>query len=79
MTIPLLDLKREYALIHEEVQQAWSAALATMHLLKGENVAAFEREIAAYIGTPHAGRRRRPEPTRCCSRCWASASAPETR
>ena len=54
MTIPLLDLKREYASIHEEVQQAWSAALATMQLLKGENVAAFEREIAAYIGTPHA-------------------------
>ncbi len=54
MTIPLLDLKREYELIREEVQQAWSATLATMHLLKGENVAAFEREIAAYIGTPHA-------------------------
>jgi len=54
VAIPLLDLKREYALIHEEVQQAWSAALATMQLLKGENVAAFEREIAAYIGTPHA-------------------------
>ncbi len=54
MTIPLLDLKREYALIREEVQEAWAATLATMHLLKGENVAAFEREIAAYIGTPHA-------------------------
>jgi len=54
MTIPLLDLKREHAVIDQELQQAWAAALATMHLLKGENVAAFEREIAAYIGTPHA-------------------------
>ncbi len=54
MTIPLLDLKREYTLIRDEVQQAWTATLATMHLLKGENVAAFEREIATYIGTPHA-------------------------
>lgn len=54
MAIPLLDLKREYAAIREEVQEALAATLATMHLLKGENVAAFEREIAAYIGTPHA-------------------------
>jgi dTDP-4-amino-4,6-dideoxygalactose transaminase len=54
MAIPLLDLKREYATIREEVQEALSATLATMHLLKGENVAAFEREIAAYIGTPYA-------------------------
>ncbi|MFI5395851.1 MAG: DegT/DnrJ/EryC1/StrS family aminotransferase [Candidatus Binatia bacterium] len=54
MKIPLLDLKREYATIKEEVQQALSTTFATMHLLKGENVAAFEREIAAYIGTPHA-------------------------
>ena len=54
MGIPLLDLKREYAAIEKEVREAWVAALATMHLLKGENVAAFEREIAAYIGTPYA-------------------------
>jgi len=54
MTIPLLDLTREHAAIREEVQQAWSATLASMHLLKGENVAAFEREIAAYIGTQFA-------------------------
>jgi dTDP-4-amino-4,6-dideoxygalactose transaminase len=54
MTIPLLDLKREYLVIGEQIQQAWAAALSTMHLLKGENVAAFEREIAAYIGVPFA-------------------------
>jgi len=54
MGIPLLDLKREYALIEQELQAAWAGTLATMRLLKGENVAAFEREIAAYIGTPHA-------------------------
>jgi len=54
MSIPLLDLKREHAVIEQELQKAWATALATMHLLKGENVAAFEREIAAYIGTPYA-------------------------
>src|SRR6266849_6976006 len=51
MTIPLLDLKREYAAIQEELQAAWSATLTTMHLLKGENVAAFEREVGEYIGS----------------------------
>ena len=40
--------------IEKELQKAWATTLATMHLLKGENVAAFEREIAAYIGTPYA-------------------------
>ena len=54
MTIPLLDLKREHAVIEKELQEVWAATLATMHLLKGENIAAFEREIAAYIGTPYA-------------------------
>src|SRR5512140_2192201 len=54
MTISLLDLKREYAEIEEEIREAWAATLSTMHLLKGDNVTAFEREIAAYIGTAHA-------------------------
>jgi dTDP-4-amino-4,6-dideoxygalactose transaminase len=54
MPIPLLDLKREYAAIKDDVQQVLAATLERMHLLKGENVAAFEREIAAYIGTAHA-------------------------
>jgi dTDP-4-amino-4,6-dideoxygalactose transaminase len=54
MTVPLLDLKREYAAIRDELDRAWRATLGTMRLLKGENVAAFEREIAAYVGTAHA-------------------------
>jgi dTDP-4-amino-4,6-dideoxygalactose transaminase len=54
MAVPLLDLKREHAVIEQEVQKVWATTLATMHLVNGENVAAFEREIAAYIGTPYA-------------------------
>jgi dTDP-4-amino-4,6-dideoxygalactose transaminase len=54
MAIPLLDLKREHAAIQDELQAAWAATLSAMHLLKGENVTAFEREIAAYIGTAYA-------------------------
>src|SRR3990172_370666 len=52
--VPLLDLTREYALIGDEIRRAWGDALQVMHLLKGENVARFEAEIAAYIGVPHA-------------------------
>ncbi len=53
-TIPLLDLKREHALLATEIAAAWSAMLAEMHLLKGQNTLAFEQEIAAYVGVPHA-------------------------
>jgi dTDP-4-amino-4,6-dideoxygalactose transaminase len=53
-TIPLLDLRREHGAIHKEIEQAWSKVLAEMHLLKGPQVAAFEKEIAAYLGVPHA-------------------------
>ncbi|MBI3786499.1 MAG: DegT/DnrJ/EryC1/StrS family aminotransferase, partial [Deltaproteobacteria bacterium] len=53
MMIPLLDLKREYALVRCDIEAAWSSTLKTMHLLKGENVAAFEREVAAYLEVAH--------------------------
>lgn len=54
MGIPLLDLNREFAAIRPELAAAWSQTLETMHLLRGENVAAFEREVAAYTGTTYA-------------------------
>jgi dTDP-4-amino-4,6-dideoxygalactose transaminase len=52
--VPLLDLRREYAVVREEVERAWADALAYMHLLKGPNVAAFEAEIASYLEAPGA-------------------------
>ena len=53
-TIPMLDLVREYLPIAAQVQQAWAEALRDMHLLSGPQAAAFEREIAAYLGVAHA-------------------------
>jgi dTDP-4-amino-4,6-dideoxygalactose transaminase len=53
-SIPLLDLSREHALIADEVQRAWAETMRDMHLLNGPQVAAFEREIAAYLGVAHA-------------------------
>ena len=54
MNIPLLDLRREFAEIREEVLSGWNGVLATMQLLRGENLKAFEREIAEYLGAKHA-------------------------
>jgi dTDP-4-amino-4,6-dideoxygalactose transaminase len=54
MKIPLLDLKREYRLIRDEILQVWADSLATMNLLQGTQVQAFEQEIAAYVGVPAA-------------------------
>ncbi len=54
LKVPLLDLKREYTQLRAELEQEWGKVLSTMHLLKGANVAAFEKEIAEYTGTRHA-------------------------
>jgi len=54
MKIPLLDLSRQYPKLKEELHKEWSRALETMKLLKGDNLAAFEKEIAAYLGARYA-------------------------
>lgn len=53
-TVPLLDLRREYVALRAELQEEWAKVFSTMHLLKGAHVAAFEQEIATYIGTRYA-------------------------
>jgi dTDP-4-amino-4,6-dideoxygalactose transaminase len=52
--IPMLDLGREHVRIADELQRVWSETLRTMHLLDGPQQRSFEREIAAYLGVPHA-------------------------
>jgi len=54
MKIPLLDLSRQYPKIKEELHREWSRVLQTMKLLKGDNLAAFQDEIAAYLGARYA-------------------------
>ncbi len=54
MTIPLLDLKREYAALSEEIEDACRDVFSSMHLLNGPQRTAFEKEIAAFTGTKHA-------------------------
>lgn len=52
--IPYLDLKAQYDSIREELNAAAVRVLASTHYVLGEEVAAFEKEFAAYTQTDHA-------------------------
>ncbi len=52
--IPFLDLKAQYAGIKDEIDSAVLRVLASAQYVLGDEVAAFEREFAAYCGTEHA-------------------------
>lgn len=54
MKIPLLDLKRQYAAIQAEVEEAVCSILASGAYIMGANVKAFEEEFASYCGVKHA-------------------------
>jgi len=53
MSIPAFDLTRQYAEIRDELDCALASVLASGRFILGENVAAFEREFAAYCGVAH--------------------------
>lgn len=54
MNLPMVDLKAEYQLLKDELEQATLAALAATQYIGGPNVRAFEQEAAAYCGVRHA-------------------------
>jgi dTDP-4-amino-4,6-dideoxygalactose transaminase len=54
MRIPLVDLKKQYQGIKEEVLEEISQALDGMQLFLGKNVQVLESEFAAYCGTNYA-------------------------
>jgi dTDP-4-amino-4,6-dideoxygalactose transaminase len=51
--IPLVDLKREFAPMRPDVEQAFASILDSMRLFLGPNVQAFEQEYASYLGADH--------------------------
>jgi dTDP-4-amino-4,6-dideoxygalactose transaminase len=53
MTIPFLDLKAQYLSIKPEIDAAVQNILDTTQFVLGDEVAAFEREFAAYSGAKH--------------------------
>jgi dTDP-4-amino-4,6-dideoxygalactose transaminase len=54
MKVPLVDLKRQYQSIKEEINSAISSVLESGKFIMGENVKKFEDDFARYIGTKHA-------------------------
>ena len=54
MRVPLLDLQAQYAAIRPELEAAVLRVMASQTFILGPEVAACERALAAYCGTPHA-------------------------
>jgi dTDP-4-amino-4,6-dideoxygalactose transaminase len=54
MKVPLLDLRAQYATIATAVEAAVKRVLESGHYILGEDVAAFEKELAVATGRPHA-------------------------
>ena len=54
MTIPFLDLVRQYETIRDEIDAAVLAVIRSGHFILGEHGGAFEEEFAAYARTAHA-------------------------
>ena len=52
--IPMVDLKTQYEQIKEEIDNGLLEALGKTQFILGPNVAAFEKEAAAYLGVAHA-------------------------
>jgi dTDP-4-amino-4,6-dideoxygalactose transaminase len=50
----MLDLKRQYQPLHQELLNALGQVLATQQFILGEPVAAFEKAAAAQLGVAHA-------------------------
>ena len=48
--VPVLDLKRQYATIRAEVEEAIARVCESQQLILGEEVSALEREISTYLG-----------------------------
>jgi dTDP-4-amino-4,6-dideoxygalactose transaminase len=53
MKVPFLDVQASYAEIAPELEAATRRVVASGWYLLGEEIAAFEREFAAYVGAKH--------------------------
>lgn len=54
MNIPLVDLTAQYRAIKDEIDAAVFSVLESGRFILGPQVAAFEGEVAAYLGVKHA-------------------------
>jgi dTDP-4-amino-4,6-dideoxygalactose transaminase len=54
MNVPLLDLKAQYAPIRAEIEPVIREVVESQYFINGPQVAACERDVAAYCGAAHA-------------------------
>jgi dTDP-4-amino-4,6-dideoxygalactose transaminase len=54
ISVPMLDLKRQYEPLQQELLQALQHVLETQQFILGEQVAAFESAAATHLGVKHA-------------------------
>ena len=52
--VPMVDLREQYLALKEEIDTSLAEVLERTHFIMGENVVAFEREAADYLGAGHA-------------------------
>ena len=52
--VPLLDLKKQYATIREEILRATAEVFESQYFILGPRVEAFEKAVASYVGVRHA-------------------------
>lgn len=54
MSVPLLDLKRQYATIADEIRSRMDSVIEDQSFIMGPAVAEFERAVAEFLGVEHA-------------------------
>lgn len=54
MTVPLLDLRRQYGALKHELLAAIEAVADSQALVLGPGTVAFENAVAEFVGAPHA-------------------------
>ena len=77
--MPFVDLKAQYRSIKPEIDAAIAGVLESTQFVLGEEVAAFEKEFAAYCGARARRSRSTPAPARCTWRSWPPGSGRATR
>ncbi len=54
ISVPMLDLKRQYEPLQQELLRALQHVLETQQFILGEQVAVFEKAAAEHLGVKHA-------------------------
>lgn len=52
--VPMVDLREQYLSLKDEIDQSLADVLSKTHFIMGENVKAFEKEVADYFSCQHA-------------------------